>query len=105
MKRLVMVALLLAGACGGAHMDDSYGRRTRAALDANIAKGDSGGAIVVGDDAKTILMRHRGLEQTNTLYKSSGMSGSGSSSSSSGPGMSSTPSSSSKSPISLDAVR
>jgi hypothetical protein len=103
--KLSMVVLLLAGACGGAHMDDAYGRRVRSALDANIAKGDSGGAIVFGDDARTILMRHRGLESTSTLYKSSGMSGAGASSSSSGPGTSATPSSTGKAPISLDAVR
>jgi hypothetical protein len=105
MKRLTMALVLLAAACGGPHLGDGHGRRVRAALDANIA-GKGGPAVVVGDDAKAILMRHRGLEQTETLYQSKGLSGSGASSggSPSLPAPSSSSSSSSGGPR-LDAIR
>jgi hypothetical protein len=91
-KRLVLAAGLafLAAGCG-IHLGDDYGRRTRSALDAQVAQRGGSGAIVVGDDAKAILMRHRGLVQVNTQYSSSGLGGSGASSSGSGPGAASAP--------------
>jgi hypothetical protein len=101
----IAVGLLLgAAACGGPHMGDDYGLRTRAALDAQIGKGGSAGAVVVGDDAKVILMKHRGQSQQQQT-SSRGMGGAGASSGIS-PAMPSISSSSINAPPPrLDAMR
>jgi hypothetical protein len=107
MKRLGIIVLLLAGGCG-VHLGDKYGRRMRAAFDAQIARSDGGNAIS-GEDAKSVMRTHMGRgnqgslgSQTGTSTQAPGLYISSSQSNNSGPSMR-TPTA--DSPIRLDAVR
>ena len=104
LRRALLPALLALAACGGPHLGDGYGRRTRAALDAQKAqRGDGMG--IDGDDARQVMFQHRaapgagGVAQTGAaVTPASGIGG----------GMSSSTTSTTATPITpirLDAVR
>ena len=104
MMRVGLIALLLSAGCG-VHLGDNYGRRTRAALDAQI--GRNAGSPIDGEDAKGVLAAHRGVEGTPSLGAQTGTSYAtggtfvGGSSSQGAPVMRSNP----DAPIRLDAVK
>jgi hypothetical protein len=108
MRRLGLIALLLTGGCG-LHLGENYGRRMRAAFDAQIAARDPGTLAIEGEDAKGVLARHRGRGGPGTIGGQTGASVTGGTfvggSGSSSPSMPSMGRSSPDSPIRLDAVR
>ena len=57
MKTLLLASLLLVGACADAHLGDVYGRRTRAALDAE-RDARTEGTTLDAQDAKLVSQRH-----------------------------------------------
>jgi hypothetical protein len=109
MKRTLLVSLLLVGACADAHLGDVYGRRSRAAFDAQ--QGGKGEAVLFdGADGKLATLRHHntptqpGGQQggaTLSIPLSTSSSSSGSSSMTGGPSTGAPPGGG----IRLDAVR
>jgi len=96
-------AEFLVAACAGPHLGDNYGRRTRAALDAQRAGGREGGMAIDGDDAVQVMQQHRAAPSAGGSYQTgaavtpaSGIGGGMSSS-----GATTTP----ITPIRLDAVK
>jgi hypothetical protein len=59
MKRFAL--LLLLASCADAHLSDGYGRRVRGALDAQTQSRSTGALALDGMDARTVMMRHRGV--------------------------------------------
>ena len=57
MKRMLLASLLLVGACADAHMGELYGRRTKAAFDAQ-RDGKAEGVALDSADAKLVTVRH-----------------------------------------------
>lgn len=78
MSRLGVIVLLLAAAGCGVHLGDGYGRRTRAALDAQFSGRNEGTNPIDGGDAKVVMTRHRGTgTATSAVSSSSGSYGIG----------------------------
>jgi hypothetical protein len=112
LARLGLVVFLSAAGCG-LHLGDNYGRRTRAALDAQIGGRNQGANPIDGEDAKQVMARHRGRGGPGTLGGQTGSTVTGGTfvGGSSGQGApimltpSATPSSGGRGIGSLDAVR
>jgi hypothetical protein len=47
------------GGCADIHLSDDYGRRAKAALQAQAEAGGTGESMIDAEDAKIILLRHR----------------------------------------------
>jgi hypothetical protein len=109
MTRLVSIFAFVAAAAGcGVHLGDNYGRRTRAAFDAQAAGRGQGSMAIDGEDAKTVMTRHHikpGTQQGAGGQQGLGMPMGAFVGGSSSQGSPVTTTNTGKSPISLDAVR
>ena len=110
---LAFWALAELAGCADTHLGDFYGRRTRAALDAQAqASGGASAGTLDADDAKVTLARQRGRLPPGTGPSAAGITGSGNGYGGTGGGAivggstsGGVPSSSPSGQLRLDAVR